>query len=88
MSPATFTDHRQQVIQAGDIVRIIKLSREFINSFPADERILFESMIGQFFKVVDLDEEGYPCVVREWHDEHGQLQTHMLALDSDEIEKV
>jgi len=74
-------------VHIGDIVRVISLDKDFIKSFPADERILFESMIGQFFKVVDFDEYGGACVIREWHDENGLLQTHAIALDAEEMEK-
>jgi len=38
--------------------------------------------------VIALDDDGYPCVMREWHDEHGKLQTHVIGLDSDEMEKI
>lgn len=81
-------DCKNQVVVLGDIVRVVNLDKRFINSFPEDERILIESMIGQLFKVIALDEEGYPCVVREWHDEHGKLQTHVIALDSEDMEKI
>ncbi|MBC3860688.1 hypothetical protein H8K32_01150 [Undibacterium jejuense] len=88
MSTSPILDSKNQSVAVGDIVRIITLNPKFIKSFPEDERILIESMIGQFFKVVDLDEDGYPCVIREWHDERGQLQTHVIGLDSEEMEKV
>lgn len=88
MSITPVPDCKNQAVAIGDIVRVITLSKKFINSFPEDERILIESMIGQFFKVIDLDEDGYPCVMREWHDERGLLQTHVIALDSEEMEKV
>ncbi|MFZ6753502.1 hypothetical protein ACO0KY_09050 [Undibacterium sp. Dicai25W] len=88
MSTSPILDSKNQSVAVGDIVRIITLNPKFIKSFPEDERILIESMIGQFFKVVDLDEDGYPCVIREWHDERGQLQTHVIGLDSEEMEKI
>ena len=88
MSISPIVDCKNQPVAVGDIVRIVSLSLQFIKSFPEDERILIESMVGQFFKVVDLDEDGYPCVIREWHDERGQLQTHVIGLDSEEMEKV
>ncbi|MDE2427895.1 MAG: hypothetical protein KGM99_04155 [Burkholderiales bacterium] len=81
-------DCKNQTVQVGDIVRVITLSEDFISAFPVDERILIESMIGQFFKVIDLDEDGHPCVVREWHDERGNMQTHVIALDSEEMERI
>jgi hypothetical protein len=88
MSDTPVVDCKNQPVNLGDIVRIVTLSPQFIKSFPEDERILIESMIGQFFKVIALDDDGYPCVMREWHDEHGKLQTHVIGLDSDEMEKI
>lgn len=88
MSDTTIFDCKQQVVDIGDIVRITTLSKQFIKSFPEDERILIESMVGNFFKIIAIDEEGQACVMREWHDERGQLQTHVIALDAEEMEKI
>lgn len=88
MSDTTIFDCKQQAVDIGDIVRITTLSKQFIKSFPEDERILIESMIGNFFKIIAIDEEGQACVMREWHDERGQLQTHVIALDAEEMEKI
>lgn len=88
MTNSPILDAKQQVVKLGDIVRVLTLSPEFISHFPEDERILIESMVGNFFKIIAIDEEGQACVMREWHDEIGQLQTHVIALDSEEMEKV
>ncbi|MEB0138777.1 MULTISPECIES: hypothetical protein [unclassified Undibacterium] len=88
MSISPILDSKNQAVAVGDIVRVLSLSTAFIKSFPEEERILIESMAGQFFKVIALDEDGYPCVMREWHDEHGILQTHVIGLDSEEMEKI
>jgi len=88
MQDPKLTDHQGQPVSVGDIVRVLTLSKQFIKNFPIDERILIESMVGNFFKVIAIDEFGQPCVMREWHDEHGQLQTHVIALDPEEMEKV
>jgi hypothetical protein len=88
MSQTPTLDSKQQTVEIGDIVRVTTLSKQFIKSFPEDERILIESMIGNFFKIIAIDEEGQACIMREWHDERGQLQTHVIALDSEEMEKV
>ncbi|MBC3876071.1 hypothetical protein [Undibacterium flavidum] len=88
MDDTIIYDCKQQVVDIGDIVRITTLSKQFIKSFPEDERILIESMIGNFLKIIAIDEEGQACVMREWHDERGQLQTHVIALDAEEMEKV
>lgn len=88
MSDTPIYDCKQQVVDIGDIVRITNLSKQFIKSFPEEERILIESMVGNFFKIIAIDEEGQACVMREWHDERGQLQTHVIALDAEEMEKI
>jgi hypothetical protein len=88
MSPTPILDSKQQTVEIGDIVRVTTLSKQFIKSFPEDERILIESMIGNFFKIIAIDEEGQACIMREWHDERGQLQNHVIALDAEEMEKV
>ncbi|HTD06533.1 hypothetical protein [Undibacterium sp.] len=88
MQDPKMTDSKGQAVAVGDIVRIASLSKQFIKSFPPDERILIESMIGNFFKIIDVDEYGQPCVAKEWHDEHGILQTHVIALDPEEMEKI
>ena len=77
-----------RAISAASLARVTTLSKQFIKSFPEDERILIESMVGNFFKIIAIDEEGQACIMREWHDERGQLQTHVIALDSEEMEKV
>ena len=76
-------DFKNQPVGLGDIVRVIHLSDEFIGHFPEDEQILIASMIGNFFKVIAIDELGQACVMREWHDERGQLQSHVIALESE-----
>lgn len=88
MSDPKLLDCKNQPVALGDIVRVVTLDKKFIKSFPADERILIESMIGNLFKVMAIDEEGQPCVMREWHDEKGIMQTHVIALDPEEMEKI
>lgn len=88
MSESPILDLHQKPVVLGDIIRVTTLSQQFIKSFPIDERILIESMVGNFFKVIAIDEEGQACIMREWHDEKGQLQTHVIALESHEMEKM
>jgi len=81
-------DCQGKAVSVGDIVRIVKLSQEFIDDFPREDRPLIESMIGQFFKIYGIDEFGQPWVSKEWHDEAGLLQSHIIALDPGEMERV
>jgi hypothetical protein len=88
MTDNLLVDHKGQAVALGDIVRVLALSKDFIKHFPLEERILIESMVGNFFKIIAIDEEGQACVMREWHDEKGQIQTHVIALDPEEMEKI
>ena len=81
-------DRNQKIIALDDIVRVVHFSEDFIDAFPEDEQILISSMVGQFFRVVAIDEDGAPCIMREWHDEKGHPQSHVIALDGDEVEKI
>jgi hypothetical protein len=81
-------DRHGKPVGIGDIVRIVTLSQEFIDNFPEEDRPLIESMIGNFFKIYGIDEFGQPWVSKEWHDESGQLQSHIIALDAAEMERV
>jgi hypothetical protein len=81
-------DRHGKPIAIGDIVRIVALSPEFIANFPQEDQMLIDSMVGKFFKIYGIDEFGHPWVSREWHDEAGLLQSHIIALDPEEMERV
>jgi len=86
MQDPKLTDKHGRPVAVGDIVRIVKLSQEFLENFSASDQLLIESMIGKFFKIYGIDEFGQPWVSKEWHDEDGKLQSHIIALDPDEME--
>jgi hypothetical protein len=88
MQDPQLVDKNGKPVVVGDIVRIVKLSQEFLDHFDEDDQVLILSMIGQFFKIYGIDELGQPFVCKEWHDEQGRPQTHVIALDADEMERV
>lgn len=81
-------DRHGKSVNVGDIVRIVKLTPEFIASFPEEEQWLIASMVGNLFKIYGIDELGQPWVHREMQDELGRLQIHVIALDPEEMERV
>lgn len=81
-------DRNGKTVAIGDIVRIVALSDEFISNFPPDEQALITSMVGKFFKIYGIDDFGQPWVTREWYDEKGVLQSHIIALDAADMELV
>jgi hypothetical protein len=88
MQDPKLTDKNGRPVAIGDIVRIVKLSQDFIENFPEQDRVLIETMIGQLFKIYGIDEFGQPWVSKEFHDEDGKLQSHIIALDPDEMERI
>jgi len=88
MQDPKLTDRNGKPVAVGDIVRIVKLSQDFLNNFSEQDQELILSMIGKFFKIYGVDEYGQPWVSKEWHDENGVMQTHIIALDPDEMERV
>lgn len=88
MQDPKLVDRHGKPVAVGDIVRIVKLSQDFIEHFTEQDQVLILSMIGQFFKIYGIDEYGQPWVSKEWHDEEGKPQTHIIALDPDEMERV
>jgi len=88
MQDPKLTDRHGRPIAVGDIVRIVSLSQEFIENFSEQDQVLIQSMQGKLFKIYGIDEYGQPWVNKEYHDELGQPQSHIIALDPDEMEKV
>ena len=88
MQDPKLTDRHGKPVAVGDIVRIVKLSQDFLDNFSESDQELILSMIGKFFKIYGVDEYGQPWVSKEWHDENGIMQTHIIALDPDEMERV
>ena len=88
MQDPKLTDRHGRPVAVGDIVRIVKLSQEFIDHFPEPDQILIQSMVGQLFKIYGVDEYGQPWVNKEFHDETGRPQSHIIALDPDEMERI
>lgn len=88
MQNSKSVDRKGNPVTTGDIVRIVSFSDEFIQQFPKDEQMLISTMVGKFFKVYGIDEMGQPWVNREWYDENGILQSHVIALDPPDMELI
>ncbi len=88
MQDPKLIDCHGKPVAVGDIVRIVALNADFIADFPDDEQPLIQSMVGQLFKIYGIDEFGQPWVSKEFHDERGQPQTHIIALDPEDMERL
>lgn len=84
----TPTDRNGNTVQIGTHVRLLSLSSKWLEELPPDERNDILSMVGEAFKVYEIDEYGQPWVEKWRHDEDGTSRSHSIALEPHEIEIV
>lgn len=82
-------DRNGRDVGVGTRVRIVSLSKSFLDSLPPDELEDVKSMIGEVFEVYEIDKYGAPWVGRGWENaEGGDYRGHSVALDPSEMEVV
>lgn len=82
-------DRNGRDVTVGARVRILALSRSFLDSLPEDEKDDVKSMIGEVFEVYEIDEYGSPWVGKGWSLDDGErYKGHHIALESSEMEVV
>jgi hypothetical protein len=65
---------------------VLRLSGEWYEKLPVDERSRVDSMIGEEFAVEEIDEYGQPWVCKRWPNEaEGTCQSHSIALEPGEF---
>lgn len=76
-------------VLVGSRVRLLKLSGNWFEQLPSEEKLRVSSMIGEIFEVEEIDEYGSPWISEDWHNEHeGTCFAHSIALDAQEMELV
>jgi hypothetical protein len=82
-------DHLGNDVLVGSRVRLLKLSGNWFEQLPPEEKLRVSSMIGEIFEVEEIDEYGSPWIRKSWHDEQeGTYLEHSIALDAQEMELV
>jgi hypothetical protein len=82
-------DRNGRTIGIGTRVRLLNLSGAWFDQLPPDEKSDVESMIGEVFRVYDIDEYGQAWVSKEWTDEaEDGIMSHSVAPSSEEIQIV
>lgn len=77
------------LVKIGDHVRLLKLTGQWLERLPADERPRVESMIGEVFVVEEIDQYGQPWERKSWPNfEAGRCESHSVALEPWEMELV
>src|SRR5262245_26945538 len=85
--PPQHVDRNGKPVTIGSLVRVIRLSGEWFDNLPPDERSNVESMIGEVFTVEEIDEYGQAWVTKTWPNEVEEtFRSHSVALALDEME--
>ena len=79
---AAAVDVRGRRVRLGARVRVLKIAPWLLARLDTPDKVRVRSMVGQVFKVEEIDEWGHPWVVKAFP---GGNQ-HSLALDTCEME--
>ena len=82
------TDHHGRPVVVGTKVRVLKIALSLKANLPSNEWDELQTMVGQVFKVTEVDEYGHPWVEKWWKEADRGSFCHSLALESDEMEVV
>jgi hypothetical protein len=72
-------DRNGNAVQIGTRVRLLSLSRRWIDDLPHDEKHLVLSMIGEVFEIEEIDEYGKPWVRKSWPNEEEVPASRILS---------
>lgn len=82
-------DKVDNIFYVGARVRVLSLSGDWLEELSAEEKPDVLSMIGEVFKVEEIDEYGQPWIRKSWTNEkEGRFHSHSIALESYEMELV
>jgi hypothetical protein len=74
-------------VTVGSHVRLLALPMVLKPDLPADEWVALESMLGEVFQVIEVDEYGRAEVEKWWDCGDGVSHSHSLWLDPHEMER-
>jgi hypothetical protein len=67
------------------MVNLFKLAHKL----PIEEKANLQSMIGEVFKVEEIDDHGQPWIRKSWPNEaEGTCQSHSVVLEPHEFESL
>jgi hypothetical protein len=82
-------DRNGRPVQLGARVCLVRLSGRWLDELPPDEKRDVLSMIGEVFRVEEIDEYGHPWIRKSWlNEEAGECHAHLIALEPQEMEWV
>jgi hypothetical protein len=82
-------DKNNWLVKVGSKVRLVKLSTDFLNQLPFEERSEIEQMIGNDFVIHEIDEYGLVWIEQWWDaNKKGETMGHSLGLSPNEFELI
>jgi hypothetical protein len=88
-SSALPKDRNGNAVRVGDRIRLVSLSGQWLEELPDDETSDVQSMIGEVFRIEEIDEFGHPWIRKSWpNDKYGTCHSHSIALETQEMELV
>jgi hypothetical protein len=80
------TDCNGNPVVLGARVRLLGLSGKWLDALPNDERERIRSMIGETFRIDEIDDFGSPWITKEFvADGSRHVLSHSIALATDEM---
>ena len=81
-------DCKGNLVFVGDSIRILTIDSGDLAKLSEDEFDKVRSMIGETFKVEEIDDLGFAWVYKFWDIGGGQVESHGIALEPAEMELV
>ncbi len=82
-------DINSNEVNVGARVKLLKLSGNWFDELPNDEKADVASMINEIFEVEEIDEYGKPWIRKSWPNlKEGECHSHSIALERDEMELI
>lgn len=81
-------DRLGQVVEQGDLVRLLSIRPSILKRLSGAEHADVSSMLGQVLEVFDVYENGLVWVSLKWDRPDGTSEIHSIAVDPSSIELV
>ena len=81
-------DKHGNIVELGDVVRVVEICQEFLNVLPDDELVHIRNMLNREYPIDDFPESGKASISITWEIEPGRTGHSGLCMLSHEFELV
>lgn len=82
------TDRHGNLVELGDLVRVVEICQKFLDVLPDDELVHIENMLNRVYPIDDFPESGKASVAITWEIEPGLTGHGGLYMLSHEFELI